>query len=61
MGNRARNDLHESLRDLGKDSVYVSGQPVDPSIEEPNHPDCTPLTGWQFQFGKNGDGPRSTT
>lgn len=51
MANRARNDIQESLRDLGKDSVYVSGQPITPAIEEPNYGNCVPLVGWRFTFG----------
>ena len=51
MANRARNNIQESLRDLGKDTVYTSGQPVSPGIEAPNNPSCTPLDGWQFRLG----------
>lgn len=51
MANLARNNIQESLRDLGKDSEYVSGQPVNPAVEEPNDPDCKPLVGWKFQWG----------
>jgi len=52
MANLARNNIQESLRDLGKDTAYVSGQPVDPAIEGPNDPDCSPLVGWKFQWGR---------
>jgi hypothetical protein len=51
MANLARNNIQESLQDLGKNSVYSSGQPISPSIETPNQPDCTPLNGWKFTFG----------
>lgn len=51
MANRQRNNIMESLEDLGKDSVYGYGQAVDPSVEEPNDPNCTPLNGWQFEMG----------
>jgi hypothetical protein len=51
MANRARNNIQESLRDLGKDTVYTAGQPVSPTIEGPNNPACTPLDDWQFQMG----------
>ena len=51
MANRARNNIQESLRDLGKDTVYQSGSPVRPSIEEPNNPNCSPLDDWQFRLG----------
>jgi hypothetical protein len=53
MANRARNNIMETLQDLGKDSVYTGGQAVDPSIEEPNDPNCKPLNGWQFQIGSD--------
>ena len=57
--NLARNNIQESLQDLGADTAYVSGQPISPTIETPNQPNCTPLTGWQFQFGDgiNGQTP----
>ena len=53
MANRARNDIQESLRDLGKDTVYRQdgGQPISPTIEEPNNANCTPIVGWEFKFG----------
>ena len=59
MANLARNNIQESQQDLGPDSVYQSGQPISPSIEAANDPDCTPLVGWQFTFGNgiNGQTP----
>ncbi|WP_018351217.1 prealbumin-like fold domain-containing protein [Longispora albida] len=51
MANRARNNIQQSLRDLGKDSVYAYGQQIDPAIEAANNPACRPLTGWQFTTG----------
>jgi hypothetical protein len=53
MANRARNDIQESLRDLGKTTVYRAdgSQPISPAVEEPNHPNCSPITGWEFKFG----------
>jgi len=51
MANLARNDIQESLQDLGKDTVYRSGQPIDPSIEDPQDPACRPLDGWKFDLG----------
>jgi hypothetical protein len=53
MANRARNNIMEALQNLGKDSVYTSAEAVDPSIEEPNDPNCKPLNGWQFEMGSN--------
>ncbi len=46
--NLARNNIQESLRDLGPDTDYVSGQPISPAIEEPGQPNCTPIVGWRF-------------
>ena len=53
MANRARNDIQESLRDLGKNTVYRQdgSQPISPTVEEANNPRCTPITGWEFKFG----------
>jgi hypothetical protein len=51
MANRARNDIQESLRDLGKNTVYKPGQPIEPGVEATNDPNCTPLSGWRFTLG----------
>ena len=51
MANRARNDIQESLRDLGKNTVYRAGQPIDPGVEATNDPNCRPLPGWRFTLG----------
>ena len=56
MANRARNDFQESLRDLGKRSVYRAGQPVDPGVEATNDPNCRPLPGWRFTLGRGYEG-----
>ncbi len=60
MANRARNDIQESLKDLGPDTVYTNGQPVDPSIETPNNPNCTALNGAVFSFGDGINKPSPT-
>ncbi len=49
--NKARNDIMESLRDLGPDTSYRDGDNVDPEIEERVHPNCRPLPGWRFSLG----------
>jgi hypothetical protein len=51
MANLARNDIQESLQDLGMDTVYSSGQPIDPAIEAREQPNCTPLPDWTFTLG----------
>mgnify|MGYP003586980865 CR=1 FL=1 len=67
MANRARNNIQESLKDLGKDSVYASGQPISPAIEGPNNPNCTPMktvlstfVPWTFTLGSRIVNPPST-
>lgn len=53
MANRARNNIQESLEDLGADSVYAAGQPIDPAIEAANN-GCVPMTvPWTFTLGRN--------
>ena len=56
MANRARNNLQQSLRDLGRNTVYSAGQPISPAIEAANDPGCTPLTNWTFTLGDGVDG-----
>jgi uncharacterized repeat protein (TIGR01451 family) len=50
--NRARNNIQESLRDLGADTPYGAGDPISPAIEDASQPACTPITGWQFTLGR---------
>jgi hypothetical protein len=50
--NLARNDIQESLQDLGPDTPYRSGQPIDPQIEADAQPLCQPLPGWRFTLGR---------
>ncbi len=55
MANLARNNLQESLRDLGPDTVYSPGQPISATVEESAPPigrSCTPLTNWRFTLGQ---------
>jgi hypothetical protein len=49
--NRARNNIMESLRDLGGDTPYTGDEPVSPSVEAEAQPNCTPITNWHFTFG----------
>ncbi len=55
--NLARNNIQESLRDLGADTLYTSGEPIKPAKENAGQPDCTPITGWKFTLGKGIGGP----
>jgi uncharacterized repeat protein (TIGR01451 family) len=50
--NRARNDIQESLQDLGANTPYSAQQPISPSIEDANQPNCSPLPSWRFTLGK---------
>jgi uncharacterized repeat protein (TIGR01451 family) len=49
--NRARNNIQESLRDLGADTLYAAGEPISPQKEQAGQPNCTPITGWRFTLG----------
>ncbi len=55
MANLARNNIQESLRDLGPDTVYSAGQPISNTVEETAPPVgrvCTPLPNWRFTLGQ---------
>ncbi len=60
--NKARNDIQESLEDLGPDSPYNSnGQLVNPAVEEAAPQDaCSPLPDWTFTLGTGEQGGAST-
>jgi uncharacterized repeat protein (TIGR01451 family) len=49
--NLARNNIMESLQDLGGDTLYTSGEPINPIKESEGQPNCKPITGWQFTLG----------
>jgi uncharacterized repeat protein (TIGR01451 family) len=49
--NRARNNLQESLRDLGADTPYKPGEAINPAVEAANQPNCKPLPNWTFTLG----------
>lgn len=59
--NRARNNIQESLQDLGANTPYgTAGVPneVSPAIEAefqppPPEPGCQPLAGWKFKLGED--------
>lgn len=58
MANTKRNNLMQSLDDVGVDSIYpgLGNPPVQPSVENrvaTGQAACQPLTGWTFGFGKN--------
>lgn len=52
--NRARNNIQESLRDLGPNTRYGTGAIpifVDPVIEAQDQANCVPLENWVFTLG----------
>lgn len=54
FANRARNDIVESLKDLGPDTQYGdSGALIDPIYEDdiPPQTNCHPLPDWEFTLG----------
>ena len=49
--NLARNDIQESLRDLGADTLYTSGELISADKEQQGQPNCRPLPNWRFVLG----------
>ena len=49
--NRARNNIQESLRDLGADTLYAGGEPISVAKENAGQPTCTPIPNWAFTLG----------
>jgi len=56
--NRARNDIQESLEDLGPDTLYGAGEAVSAEKEAAGQPACRPLPDWRFTLG-TGDETRA--
>ena len=54
--NRARNNIQESLKDLGADTLYNGGDAVSPAVEQAQQPNCTPLPDWRFTHGQGHTG-----
>jgi uncharacterized repeat protein (TIGR01451 family) len=49
--NLARNDIQESLKDLGADTLYVSGEQISARKELEGQPRCRALPNWRFVLG----------
>ncbi|MDA0183424.1 DUF11 domain-containing protein [Solirubrobacter phytolaccae] len=49
--NLARNDIQESLKDLGADTLYVNGELISAAKEIEGQPRCRPLVNWRFVLG----------
>ena len=62
IANRNRNNIQESLEDLGPDTNYSGGEVVNPVKEAAAPQDnCSPLTGWDFQWGTGITGKSPST
>jgi len=62
--NPARNTIQENLQDLGGNTPYQSGHPINPVTEQQGQPfgtPCTALPGWQFTFGSGINGQTPNT
>jgi hypothetical protein len=52
FANRARNNIQESLKDLGPNTLYEAGEALTNEKEtEPPQDACKPITDWQFTLG----------
>ncbi|HYH52554.1 MAG TPA: DUF11 domain-containing protein [Solirubrobacterales bacterium] len=56
--NLLRNNLMESLRDLGPDTTYGAGALMDPQVEATAQPNCSPLPNWTFTLGEDIKAPQ---
>ena len=62
IANRSRNNIQESLENLGPNTNYTSGEVVNPAKEAaPPQDNCSPLTGWNFQWGTGYTGKSPAT
>ncbi len=62
IANRNRNNIQESLEDLGPNTNYGPSEVVNPAQEAAAPQDnCSPLTGWAFQWGTGITGKSPST
>jgi len=62
FANKARNNIMESLQNLGPNTNYGSGEAVNPGKEDQEPQSrCTPLVGWNFQLGSGYTGKTPAT
>ncbi|MGW9380119.1 DUF5979 domain-containing protein [Streptomyces albidoflavus] len=63
MANKARNNIQESLRDLGPNTNYSSSEAVSAEKEAAGTPlpPCEPLVDWTFSTGTSITGPTAAT
>ena len=58
FANRFRDNLMQTLQNVGPDSPYGANDLVNPSFEDRSpQSNCAPLTGWEFTMGKQPDLP----
>ncbi len=58
FANRFRDNLMQTLQNVGPDSPYGPNDLVSPSFEDMSpQSNCTPLTGWEFTMGRQPDLP----
>ena len=58
FANRFRDNLMQTLQDVGPDSPYGPNDLVNPSFEDTDpQTNCEPLTGWEFTMGRQPDLP----
>ena len=50
--NRARNNIQESLKDLGADTPYKNGEVVEAATEDRVQPNCRALENWRLTLGR---------
>ena len=56
FANRFRDNLMQTLQNVGPDSPYGPNDLVNPSFEDRSpQSNCTPLTGWEFTMGSQPD------
>jgi uncharacterized repeat protein (TIGR01451 family) len=56
FANRFRDNLMQTLQNVGPDSPYGANDLVNPSFEDkPPQSKCTPLAGWEFTMGSQPD------
>lgn len=61
MANKARNNLMESLRDLGADSTYPGNGIISVAEEEAGSLNCAPLPDWRLTMGRSYQGKSAAT
>ncbi|WP_101845828.1 prealbumin-like fold domain-containing protein [Zhihengliuella sp. ISTPL4] len=61
MANKARNNLMESLRDLGADTTYPANGIITVADENAGSPNCSPLQDWRLTMGRSHQGKTAAT